>query len=260
MIRNKKLPTETATAPAAPGTRGTKRKSAGGPKDTPKGKRTFDFTKESRELSKRLECSTHKDQSCFVSTADGHHVRIEPMNVTLWAKEITMGNATLTRPPENIMFQDCFLPGRKRARTTRSESSSTPCTPTIHVTVNTGNPSPPRRSPLATITTSSANTANIGSPAPLTCSLSHVLSGQENTGSDEIRYPVVAEILQLIDDSGMFQLSFPAVIFGDNLREIDITHVDQVPLMDTEFYAKEFNMPLQLAELFVEESIAAMGN
>jgi hypothetical protein len=57
----------------------------------------------------------------------------------------------------------------------------------------------------------------------------------------------------------MFQLSFPAVIFADNLREIDITHVDRVPLMDAEFYAKEFNMPLQLAELFVEESIAAMG-
>ncbi|KAJ7330985.1 hypothetical protein DFH08DRAFT_966729 [Mycena albidolilacea] len=152
-----------------------------------------------------------------------------------------MGNATLTRPPENIMFQDSRAP----------RPSMLPSILAIHRLR--------RRSPLATITTSSANAANIGSPAPLTRSLSHVLSGQENTGSDEIRYPVVAEVLQLIDDSGMFQLSFPAVIFADNLREIDITHVDQVPLMDAEFYAKEFNMPLQLAELFVEESIAAMG-
>ena len=141
------------------------------------------------------------------------------------------------------MFQDFFLPAPKRARNSRS--SANPCTPTIHVTVNTGpsastgpsgaspgascanevTPSPPCRSPLGTITVASANAANINIPTSLYRSNSFIVDGKENTidSSDAICYPSVIEILQSIDNSGVFEgsaeLTFPAVIFADALQQ-----------------------------------------
>ncbi|KAJ7431576.1 hypothetical protein B0H11DRAFT_2298145 [Mycena galericulata] len=145
------------------------------------------------------------------------------VTASLWAKEISVGHATAKRPPENIMFQEYFLHERKKTRTMRSESSSTnPCAaaPTIHVTVNTGT-------------------------------------------SHNVRYPPVTDILQLIDDSGIFEgsaeLTFPAIIFADDLLELEITRVNRVPLLNTEFYVDQIHMPVALAQLFVDESIAAMG-
>ncbi|KAJ7928685.1 hypothetical protein B0H13DRAFT_1860258 [Mycena leptocephala] len=167
-IKNLNLPIETASAANSTGT---KRKSAASDKSS--GKRTFDFTKEYRELKAHLHCTKHKDQYCYVSPVDGHHHRVEPDNVSLWAKEISVGHATVKQPPENIVFQELFLPARKKARTTNAEAStsSNPYVPTIHVTVNTGssggNVSPPRRSPLATITSASANRNNIDVPTSL---------------------------------------------------------------------------------------------
>ncbi|KAJ6632569.1 hypothetical protein B0H10DRAFT_1938158 [Mycena sp. CBHHK59/15] len=83
IIKNLNLPIETASAANSTGT---KRKSAAS--DKPSGKRTFDFTKEYRELKAHLHCTKHKDQYCHVSPVDGHHHRVEPDNVSLWAKEI----------------------------------------------------------------------------------------------------------------------------------------------------------------------------
>ncbi|KAJ7211500.1 hypothetical protein C8J57DRAFT_1256754 [Mycena rebaudengoi] len=162
MIKNMNLAMDTAQwvpNPPSHATTGKKRKSPGS--SSGPAIRTPECTEEYRELKAKLKCSTHKDQLCFVSTADGHHVRIEPFNVALWAKEILLGTATLTRPPENIVFQDGFMPSRKRPRVA-SSTSSNPLVPTIHVTVNTGgsNTPPPRRSPLPNITN------NIDTPPP----------------------------------------------------------------------------------------------
>jgi hypothetical protein len=52
-------------------TTGKKRKAAGGSRSL--AIRTPECTKKYRELKASLKCSTHKDQFCFVSTADGHH-------------------------------------------------------------------------------------------------------------------------------------------------------------------------------------------
>jgi hypothetical protein len=136
-------------------------------------------------------CAQHIGDLCFISTVDGHHHRVDPEHVSLWAKEIvslfclctycsiltmfeSAGNATSNRPLENITFQDYFLPGAKRARNTQSQSSTNPCAPTIHVTVNTGpsggnkvTASPPRRSPLGTITAASVNVDNANTPTSL---------------------------------------------------------------------------------------------
>jgi hypothetical protein len=173
------------------------------------------------------------------------------------------------RHPENIVFRELFLLAHKKARTTNAEAStsSNPYVPTIHVTVNTGssggNVSSPRRSPLATITSASANRNNIDVPTTLYRSQSLSLGGDEDSCTDPIRFPPVTDILQFIDDSGIFEdstvLTFPAIIFADALREFQITHVNQVPLLDADFYVQQTAMPMQLAELFIEESIAAIG-
>ncbi|KAJ6573229.1 hypothetical protein B0H10DRAFT_2237201 [Mycena sp. CBHHK59/15] len=85
----------------------------------------------------------------------------------------------------------------------------------------------------------------------------------ENVGLDDIRYLEVTSILQQIDDSGIFEdsaaLLFPAVVFADALHDSQITHVNHVPVLDTDFYVQVVNMPIELAELFVAESITAMG-
>ncbi|KAJ7767405.1 hypothetical protein DFH07DRAFT_954911 [Mycena maculata] len=264
IIKNLNLPIETASAVNSTGT---KRKSAAS--DNSAGRRTFDFTKEYRALKAHLHCAKHKDQYCYVSPVDGHHHRVEPDNVLLWAKEISVGHATVECPPENIVFQELFLPARKKAHTTNAETltSRNRYIPTIHVTVNTGssggNVSPLRRSPLATIMSASANRNNIDVPTSLYRSQSLSLGGDENSLTDPIRFPPVTDILQLIDNSGMFEdstvLTFPAIIFADALHDWQITHVDQVPLLDADFYVQQTDMPRQLAELFIEESIAAIG-
>ncbi|KAJ7466515.1 hypothetical protein FB451DRAFT_1485486 [Mycena latifolia] len=259
IIKNLNLPEETAPATSsAPSTSiatsAKKRKSSA---DSPDGKKTFDFTQEYRQLKKNLECTMHKGQMCFVSNVDGHHKEVDREHASLWAKEITIGNASLSKPPQNIMFH--------------VDSSTNPCAPTIHVTVNTGTstgssrvspspPRPPRRSPLSTITAATANANNTPS------SLYRAQPDTDIHASDsfhDIRYPTVMEVLQMIDDSGLFAdsgvLDFPVVVFADDLAQSQITHVDHVPLLDTAFYVQVVNMPAVLAELFVEESIAAMG-
>jgi hypothetical protein len=77
--------------------------------------------------------------------------------------------------------------------------------PTIHVTVNTGpsggnevTASPPRRSPLGTITAASVNADKADIPTSLYRSHSLVADGKENTRSDAICYPSVTEILQSV--------------------------------------------------------------
>ncbi|KAJ7693046.1 hypothetical protein B0H17DRAFT_1132749 [Mycena rosella] len=267
LIKNLDTPKETA-----PIANSKKRKSA---HTAANEKHTFDFTKEHRQLKTHLVCATHKGELCFVSSVDGHHHRVDLYHVSLWAKEISVGNATTARPPENIVLQDFFVPTAKRACTIRAgadtSSSATPCAPTIHVTVNTGTggkdtySSPTRCSPLGTITAAAANASHVGVPNSLHRSSSRTFGspGDENSGLDTIHYLPVTDILQQIDDWGILEdsvvLTFPAIIFADTLRELQIERVDQVPLLDTDFYVQQVNIPVELAELFVEESIAALG-
>ncbi|KAJ7690326.1 hypothetical protein B0H17DRAFT_1179900 [Mycena rosella] len=90
--------------------------------------------------------------------------------------------------------------------------------------------------------------------------ISHILD--ENSISEGVSYPPVTDILQLIDNSGIFDdsavLPFPTIIFADALDEYQITRVDHVPLLNMEFYVHQINMPEELATLFVEESILVL--
>ncbi|KAJ7487330.1 hypothetical protein B0H11DRAFT_1116410 [Mycena galericulata] len=249
IIKNLNLPEETAVV-AKPSKKRKERASS-------VERKTYDFTKEYKELRSQLSCAKHRDQLCYVHP-DGHHVRVEPAHVSLWAKEISFGKVTKLRPPENIMFQDYFLPERKRARTSKPES---PKNPTIHVTVNTGSSgavSPLARSPLAPITAATANAANMKHPP--VASQSH--TRPDHSDFENIYYPPVTDILQSIDDSKLFEdsvaLPFPAVVFADDLHSFQITRVDQVTLLEPQFFVDQVNMPRELAEHFVDESITAM--
>ncbi|KAJ6557509.1 hypothetical protein B0H19DRAFT_1070164 [Mycena capillaripes] len=253
--------TEPTASSAASGSTGTKkRKAAHGSANSSDRKKIFDFTKEYRELKKHLACTAHKDSFALFQMWTATIIELmQSMHPFGQKKSLfleSVGNATSIKPPENIMFQDFFLPAPKRTRNPRFESTTNPCAPTIHVTVNTGssavgNSSPPRQSPLSTITAASANANNIDFPSSLYHSQSHTLD-DEISSSRLIRYPPVTEILQQIDDCGIFAdsavLDFPAIIFADELERSPITHVDHV-----------VNMPVEVAKLFVKESIAAMG-
>ncbi|KAJ7330560.1 hypothetical protein DFH08DRAFT_815453 [Mycena albidolilacea] len=229
---------------------GKKHKSSG---NSPDNKKTYNFTQEYCQLKKKLECAMHKGQLCFMSNVDGHHKEVDWDHASLWAKEITMGHASFTKPPKNIIFQDYFLAGPKRACTTRdtqADSSTNLCAPTIHVTVNTGS-------------TATANTNNADIPS----SLYHAQPDMDiyaSGSSNDIRYPMVIKVLQKIDDSGLFadsgELDFPAVVSADDLAHSQITHVDHIPVLDTSYYIEVIHMPAALAELFVDESLAAMGS
>ncbi|KAJ7690417.1 hypothetical protein B0H17DRAFT_1134438 [Mycena rosella] len=146
---------------------------------------SFEFTKY-QKLKSHLSCAMYKGQLCH-------------------AKEISVGYATKLQPPENIVFQECFLPASKRARTNKSKNKSENnlCVPTIHVTINTRTSSaasPPAQSPLAPIMTATANAANVEHPSVI--SWSGIL--HTNSGSDNIIFPPMTDILQSMNDSGIF--------------------------------------------------------
>ncbi|KAJ7136225.1 hypothetical protein C8R46DRAFT_1361929 [Mycena filopes] len=259
MIKNLNLPAEAAgglsTGSTAVTTNNKKRKAPASPDG---GKKTFEFTKQFRELKTHLDCATHKGQRCWVSPTDGHHHPVDPEHTTLWAKEISVGHATINRPPENIMFQDFFLPAPKRLRTGRPEPATnpyaTPPLPAIHVTVNTA--PLPRLRPHGPIWTT------LLPPAPVTQYPAVTASGSENNDFGfDVRYPSVTEVLQQIDDSGEFvdSIPFPTIIFADTLADSQITRVDHVPVFDTDYFVREINMPVVLAKIFVEQSIIEMG-
>ncbi|KAJ6619030.1 hypothetical protein B0H10DRAFT_1947052 [Mycena sp. CBHHK59/15] len=135
VIKNLNLPEETAPATSlAPSTSITasakKRKSSA---NSPDGKKTFDFTQEYRQLKNNLECAMHKARCalCLMWMA----------TIKRLTRSMRLSGPRKSKPPENIMFQDYFLPAPKRARNTRDtqvDLSTNPCAPTIHVTVNTG--------------------------------------------------------------------------------------------------------------------------
>ncbi|KAJ7803753.1 hypothetical protein B0H14DRAFT_2613038 [Mycena olivaceomarginata] len=229
------LPVETAggLASAAPNINNKKRKSAGSSLSSSE-KKTFDYTKE-------FPCAEHKGDHCWVSTADRYHHRVDGEHTSLWAKEIAPGEHYVSR-----------------LLRTRSQTSPRPtCVPPHRHSPQSMLPSTraPRQAPMWTTFPPPTSTAteyrNISAYS------------LENAGVGfEVHYPPVTDILQQIDDSGKFvdSIPFPTIIFADALaEECQITRVDHVLLFNTETYVHDFNMPPELAMIFVEQSILAMG-
>ncbi|KAF7969533.1 hypothetical protein HWV62_26977 [Athelia sp. TMB] len=78
-------------------------------------------------LKERTFCSTHK-KWCWLNPFTGEHVTIDIYGLTLWARKILTGDATIARPPNTLNFDHV----RKRAR----HSSSNNAPPPIHVNIH----------------------------------------------------------------------------------------------------------------------------
>ncbi|THU89011.1 hypothetical protein K435DRAFT_865705 [Dendrothele bispora CBS 962.96] len=164
------------------------------------------YKTEENELTEKYKCSVHKGRLCYVK-ADHSHEFIEPYELSLWAKELTLArqrghdNPTPATPPHNIVFQRFFLTNQSRIdkRPGRQPRPATEVHTHFHLPPNTQLPladvpiptthviapssTPPLasvlRSPLADIS-SHANTA----PSP---SLGHAF----NSGKSQNTVPEV---------------------------------------------------------------------
>ncbi|KAF7968352.1 hypothetical protein HWV62_30911 [Athelia sp. TMB] len=111
------------------------------PGRAPRGaKRTYDDSENDPDLStmvsadkilailkERTFCSTHK-KWCWLNPFSGEHITLDVFDLTLWAKKILIGEATIARPPNTLNFDHV------RKKTRYSSSSSIP--PPIHVNIH----------------------------------------------------------------------------------------------------------------------------
>ncbi|KAJ7647976.1 hypothetical protein FB45DRAFT_1052373 [Roridomyces roridus] len=137
----------------------------------PEGDTPLSYTDHYRRLKEHLKCALHEGALCFVSPVDEHHHPVDLMHATLWAKQISLGNATLSSPPDCSLFEDFDLPAPKRVRSESPDSeaeSSTCAASSIHVHINLGKlygGGSSQRAPLATVTTIHAdNTVSVSYP------------------------------------------------------------------------------------------------
>ncbi|KIJ15203.1 hypothetical protein PAXINDRAFT_12115 [Paxillus involutus ATCC 200175] len=84
-----------------------------------------------RELESELRCETHEGH-CYVSPNGGKHEQLDFKEMSLWAREMALDNATVNTPPHTKAF-DRFRKGKPRGREGPSSSRSTPTVPAVHV-------------------------------------------------------------------------------------------------------------------------------
>ncbi|KAH9919221.1 hypothetical protein B0H21DRAFT_827440 [Amylocystis lapponica] len=65
---------------------------------------TLSFVKELRQLREHLNCARHPGRFCFVSPINGEHVDLNRFKLTLWAKKMFFGEASLHQPPSVLGF------------------------------------------------------------------------------------------------------------------------------------------------------------
>ncbi|KAJ7854354.1 hypothetical protein B0H13DRAFT_2358562 [Mycena leptocephala] len=204
MVKNLNPPEETALTASKP-TGSRKRKgSASVTRNAANDRKTFDHTKEYRQLEDHLKCAKHRDL-CYVSSVDGHHHRVsitENLRVG-WQRDIR-------KPPNNIVFQEYFL---------REPDSRKPVPQ---------KPTPPVAYPRGIALVSNAPGDDHGCERQ--CGqyprISLPLSAQSPPRQRHLRRRH-SHCHRSIDDSGIFKdspvLPFPAVIFADALHEFEIT-------------------------------------
>ncbi len=67
-----------------------------------------------------------------------------------------------------------------------------------------------------------------------------------------VAYPTVKSVLEFIDSEGHFSaLNFPVVIFADELTAWSVKNVNQVPILDHDFYVSQIGMTSDLAFEFM---------
>ncbi|GBE86875.1 hypothetical protein SCP_1001170 [Sparassis crispa] len=96
---------------------------------------TVSFTKELRQLKGRLSCAAHPGRWCFISPINSEHKFLDIFAITLWAKQMLLGDATLQNPPESVFFDHT----RKKPRLSRNSVASA-STPNVNVVVTNNIP------------------------------------------------------------------------------------------------------------------------
>ncbi|KAG1906587.1 uncharacterized protein F5891DRAFT_975361 [Suillus fuscotomentosus] len=56
------------------------------------------------ELKNKLDCVKHPGTHCYINPASGEHKAQDIYNLMLWAKQISLGEATYDNPPKTAAF------------------------------------------------------------------------------------------------------------------------------------------------------------
>ncbi|KAJ7588761.1 hypothetical protein C8J56DRAFT_1049681 [Mycena floridula] len=175
----------------------------------------------------------------------GAHLWCERKAITSMSKTNIKahGRATLEHPPENIVFQDCFM--HKRQRRSNKSMTAQPSMSAVNVYVNTG---PGQSSQSHQVGTTSQNSVTITSPpksgrGTLTDSSRQNLPDEAGTKTTPIEivespspssgYPLVADIFCHMDNLSDFRnLEIPPSTFATYLEhEWELTTVKQAAII-----------------------------
>ncbi|KAF9240181.1 hypothetical protein BU15DRAFT_74098 [Melanogaster broomeanus] len=186
---------------------------------------TLDFTEDPRRLKDHLLSVKHTGRWRFVSPIDGEHNELDHDALTLWAKKILLGEATLEQPPSSLLHRRGAL--AKRRRTTiplaadATVTTSTNSVPAIHLA----------NLPLG----DRASTAPL--EAPMT------LAGANNDLNDSerlIEYPAIEKALR---DLNVVMPATKILQFLTAFSSHGIYYVDAAQALSYEFLANEIGMP-----------------
>ncbi|KIJ05146.1 hypothetical protein PAXINDRAFT_159148, partial [Paxillus involutus ATCC 200175] len=192
---------------------------------------SIDFTDELRQLKEHLGCATHQGRWCFISPIDGHHKQLDLFILTLWAKKIFLGEATLTQPPNVLQFDH----GTKRRCTSP---------------VRTPGPSNLNAVPAIHLHLGDLPLTDQGGRRYLNLPSRHDtgrLSSDSEDGEDLIQYPSIEVLLRDLDQV------MPAAAFMQYCAAFTgrgVFYVDSARELSEELLINEVGMPLGVVKRF----------
>ncbi|KAJ8582876.1 hypothetical protein M405DRAFT_846184 [Rhizopogon salebrosus TDB-379] len=202
------------------------------------------FAAEFRELKNRLDCAKHSGKYCYINPISGEHEAQDVFKLTLWAKKISLSEATYDRPPEAAMFDHA----RKKRRTSstlqaspRTEASGSNV-PAIHVHIP-----PMRGQPLGDV--HGRHEVNTSTVLSL---LSPSLLGQQCDDDDNdetITYPPIIDVLEGMDVT-MPLLNMPQ--YEAVLIEHGIAYVNNAVGIPHHWFVDVIGMPLGVMRSFFD--------
>ncbi|TFK68636.1 hypothetical protein BDN72DRAFT_948678 [Pluteus cervinus] len=210
MLMEIHIPTPPAAAPTTPATPNTT-----GP------------VNELRQLKERLFCQQHS-RHCYVHPTSFEHINLDVFKLTLWARKISQGEATLDRPPTCSSFD--FSP-KRATRSRRAGASST--LPPIHVHLPPY-PSAPH-------------------PAPASTQRDVIdLSRNPNASPDDTEYPPIDDAVYLIHSMASF---FDLPQYIPALHAAGVETVDNVCFLSPTVFTDIVGIPDFLVGPLISQSL-----
>ncbi|KDQ51433.1 hypothetical protein JAAARDRAFT_50724 [Jaapia argillacea MUCL 33604] len=200
---------------------------------------TMSFVKELRQLKQHVECAKHNGKYCYVSPITGDHKNLNIYQLTLWAKKIFLGDATLQEPPSVLEFERLC---KKVRRSNSSSNVASLSTPAIHVHL-------PATYALGDV--GGSRRVNTATPSP---SPSHIdLTGDSSDDDPVVIYPTVTELLAYLHCKySKYGCDIPQ--YQGILSLLGCTTVDQVEKLDFETFTIAADIPVMIAANIVDEA------